>query len=536
MQNSIFHSLGIGLIFILLATGFYSCKKDDDSSGTPTVTIQAADSVRAYPGINRIILSWKVEDPAVNKAVVYCDNGDSIAIPYGGSDTMSVTFPALEGGNYSFRIYLYDGEGHVSSLSKIVTRVYGDKYIRSLTSRSVLDALYDGGAVRIAWDRPGEDMLGTEIRYLDVSGDTQYVFARPADDSAVLESYKPGTYFQYRTMYKPVPQAIDTFYAEYTSSEQWSTFYNPLLPDRGADPWVAYKDGMYYFTYTQGGSVVLYATPKMSELRNASAVTIWKAPSGTAHSHDIWAPEMHFIDHKWYVYFAADGGKDADHRLFVLENASPDPLRGTWEFKGELQEPSDQWAIDGTVLEYSGQLYMIWSGKTNGTFPQDLYIAKMSNPYTLDGSRVMISTPDHYWEENGAAINEGPEILKNKSGNVFLVYSGSGYWTDNYCLGMLSLKPGGDPLNPGDWTKSDQPLLQQSPASGAYGTGHCGFFKSRDGSEDWIIYHARSYPNAGSANPRNPRIQKITWNADGTPDFGTPVKINEKIQAPSGEF
>ncbi|HEX5552785.1 MAG TPA: family 43 glycosylhydrolase, partial [Chitinophagaceae bacterium] len=351
-----------------------------------------------------------------------------------------------------------------------------------------------------------------------------------------LRNFKPGGDFEYRTMYKPVPEAIDTFYAEYTSSEKWSTFSNPLFTDKGADPWVAYKDGMYYFTYTRGGSIVLYATKKMSELKNSSPVTIWRPPSGTKYSRNIWAPELHFIDHRWYAYFAADGGKDVDHRMFVLENSSPDPLQGTWEFKGELKEPADQWAIDGTILEYKGQLYMIWSGKTNGTFPQDLYIAKMSNPYTLEGSRVLISTPDHDWEENGAPINEGPEILKGGDGNVFIIYSGSGYWKDDYCLGMLSLKPDGDPLNPADWTKSAQPLLEESAASGAYGTGHCGFFKSRDGSEDWIIYHARSYPNGGNANPRNPRIQKIAWNADGTPDFGTPVKINENMEAPSGEF
>lgn len=522
-----------GLTFILLIAAFYSCKKDGEAVKKPVVKITAADSIKAYPGFRRMVLSWKVKDPAVKKAVAWCDNGDSIAIPYDGSGAMSVTFTQLEGGNYSFRIYLYDGQGHASSRAKIVTHVYGSRYIQSLTSRLVKDAIYDDGVVKIAWEQSTPEMLGTEIRYLDVANDTQYVFIQSNMDSVALPQYKPGTYFDYRTMYKPVPEAIDTFYAAYTSSKSFSNFSNPILTDRGADPWVIYEDGMYYFTYTQGGGITLYATKEMSELRAAEPVEVWRPEKGTAHSKNLWAPELHFINNKWYVYFAADDGHDVNHRMYVIENASPNPLQGTWEFKGELQQPSDQWAIDGTVLEYNEQLYMIWSGKTNGTFPQELYIAKMSNPYTLEGTRIKISTPQYSWEKHGAPINEGPEILKNKDGDVFVIYSGSGFWKDEYCLGMLSLRAGGDPLNPVDWTKHAQPVFEH--ADGAYGTGHCSFFTSRDGTENWILYHARSQPNNGSGR-RTPRMQKFTWNADGTPDFGTPVKINTSIQAPSGEF
>lgn len=71
--------------------------------------------------------------------------------------------------------------------------------------------------------------------------------------------------------------------------------------------------------------------------------------------------------------------------------------------------------------------------------------------------------------------------------------------------------------------------------SGAFGPGHNGFFKSPDSTEDWIIYHARNLPNNGSTNYRNPRIQKVTWNDGGTPNFGEPVKIGEEIKMPSGE-
>jgi hypothetical protein len=221
--------------------------------------------------------------------------------------------------------------------------------------------------------------------------------------------------------------------------------------------------------------------------------------------------------------------------MYVVENSSPTPIEGTWVFKGKVSDATNMWAIDGTVLNHNGQLYMLWSGGNAGAAPQNIYIAKMSNPWTISSEKVMISTPTYDWEKKGNAINEGPQVLINPQGQVFVVYSGSGYWVDGYCLGLLTLKANGDPMNAADWTKKNTPVFSMKAASNAYGTGHNGFFKSPDSTEDWIIYHARNLPNGGDGNARNPRIQRFTWNVDGTPGFGEPVPINQPLKRPSGE-
>jgi len=312
------------------------------------------------------------------------------------------------------------------------------------------------------------------------------------------------------------------------------TFTNPLIP-RGADPWVIQQNGMYYFTYTQGSKLVLYATKYMSELAAAERFDAWIPPSGMPYSKNIWAPEMHQINGKWYIYFAADDGGNANHRMYVVENSSEDPLQGEWVFKGKVADTTDQWAIDGTILQYKAQLYMIWSGGNAGAAPQRIYLAKMSDPWTISSERVVIAEPTYPWEKNGSAINEGPEVLINNSGNVFVAYSGSGYWVDTYCLGLLSLKADGDPMNATNWTKNPTPVFLMSGSAQVYGPGHNGFFKSPDGKEDWMIYHARNLPQAGDNNPRKAHIQSFTWKADGTPNFGDPLKIDEPIKKPSGE-
>jgi GH43 family beta-xylosidase len=316
------------------------------------------------------------------------------------------------------------------------------------------------------------------------------------------------------------------------------TFKNPLLTG-GPDPWVIQKDTNYYYTNTLGNRIVIYKTSKMSKLRNAITTIIWSPPATGSYSKNIWAPEIHYVQNKWYIYFAADDGNNENHRMYVLENTSSDPLTGTWEFKGKITDPrDDKWAIDATRFDDSGQQYLIWSGWPGDIDgKQNIYIAKMKDPRTIEGNRVMISTPTYNWEVNGAPpqVNEAPQILKNSSGKIFLTYSASGCWTDDYALGLLSLKDGGDPLNPADWTKSSSPVFTTNSSGGVFGPGHNAFFMSRDNTENWIIYHANSSSGQGCGDSRSPRMQKFTWKSDGTPDFGSPLSINASIKIPSGE-
>ncbi|HUR11151.1 MAG TPA: glycoside hydrolase family 43 protein [Flavitalea sp.] len=317
------------------------------------------------------------------------------------------------------------------------------------------------------------------------------------------------------------------------------SFVNPLLTS-GPDPWVIKKDSFYYYTHTLGNRIALWKTKKMSELRNVSPVTIWQAPASGSNSRNIWAPEIHYLDNKWYAYYTAGSSSDlATQRTFVLENISSDPLSGSWVDKSRLRDSTeDFFAIDGTVLEYNSKKYFAWSGQASpADNTQRIYISAMSNPWTLEGRRVLISSPDYSWERVGAspAVNEGPEFLINPAGKLFLIYSASGCWTDDYTLGMMRLKDGGDPLVPSDWTKVASPVFVKQPSNGAYGPGHNSFFKSLNGSEDWILYHANPASGQGCADQRSPRMQKFSWNADGSPNFGVPVKINTNVKKPAGE-
>lgn len=327
------------------------------------------------------------------------------------------------------------------------------------------------------------------------------------------------------------------------SAQHRRTFNNPLLPS-GADPWIIQHGAFYYYMQTMGDRLKIWKTRDPAELGKAISKTVWLPPAHTAYSRDIWAPELHFIQGKWYIYFAADDGHNRTHRIYVLENASGNPLEGQWIFKGKLSDRKDKWAIDPSVFQYRNHWYLLWAGwKDNKNGQQDIYIARMKNPWTIEGDRVRISAPVFGWEMHGdlpagndvrhVNVNEGPEILKHH-GDVFLIYSASGCWTDYYALGMLTLMNKNKLLDSASWKKSPKPVFRQSPKNGVYATGHNSFFKSPDGRQYWILYHANNHPGDGCGGKRSPRMQSFGWNKDGSPDFGEPVSIHTSLALPSG--
>ena len=233
-------------------------------------------------------------------------------------------------------------------------------------------------------------------------------------------------------------------------------------------------------------------------------------------SDHIWAPELHLIDGKWFIYYAADDGKNENHRMWVLESESSDP-RGKYRCRGQLE--TQGWAIDGTILTLEdGRRYFFWSGwpgSSNGQ--QNLYVAPMKDPATISGARVLIASPSCPWERVEMPICEGPQVLRRNK-EIFIVYSASASWTADYCLGLLHNRTG-KILDPNAWVKHG-PVFKKTDQ--VWGVGHCSFVKSLCQTEDWIVYHSKSSRKPGWRD-RDVHAKRFTWTSDGFPDFGSPV-------------
>jgi GH43 family beta-xylosidase len=205
---------------------------------------------------------------------------------------------------------------------------------------------------------------------------------------------------------------------------------------------------------------------------------------------------------------------------------------GPYTFKADLLDPTQDntWELDPTILQLNGQLYLLGTYYTGS---QPMFIRPLSNPWTASGTRRLLATPTYSWATIGGAVNEAPEVIQH-GGKTFIAFSASHCSTPDYKLGLLTWN-GGDPLNSSSWVKTATPVFQRSNANGVYGPGHNGFFKSPDGTEDWIVYHAVTSSAGGCDMNRSTRAQKITWNADGTPNFGVPAALSTPLAVPSGE-
>ncbi|MEL7585646.1 MAG: glycoside hydrolase family 43 protein [Prolixibacteraceae bacterium] len=333
------------------------------------------------------------------------------------------------------------------------------------------------------------------------------------------------------------------------------TYTNPLLPS-GARPWATfYKDNYYYFQ-DAGDQITLWKTSDITELRNAPKKDVWIPRDKTNSSH-IWGPEMHYMNGKWYIYFAADDGNTDNHQIYVIENSSEDPIEGEFTMKGRVRtDQNNSWGIHASVFCHRNEWYMIWSGwqtRRVEAETQCIYIARMENPWTLASERVLISKPEYEWERqwinpDGSKtgypiyVNEDPQYFytKDKS-KVLIYYSASGTWTPYYAVGMLVADANADLLDPASWKKSDQPVFKQNPDNQVFSTGTPCFIPSPDQKEIYFLYQARpteKEPYGSLPSPdtdtRSPRLQKMGWDEKGFPAFGEAQSEIENIVRPSG--
>lgn len=315
------------------------------------------------------------------------------------------------------------------------------------------------------------------------------------------------------------------------------SFTNPVITSQ--DPYLVRWLGDYYYSDSDGDTIYLRRSPTLTGLKQQVPRAIWTSPLRGRDGHaNIWGPEIHEINGKWYIYFAADYHTDGRHRLYVLEGGT-DPLGAyhvadTGAPNGQIVESTGRWAIDPNVFFGPDQnLYMTWSCTDDdiGKLPQSLCIARMSDALHVGSSTVRISSPTEAWETRGGAIQEGPVGFLH-DGAAYLTYSANASWTtSDYAVGVL-INRSGDLLDPNAWTKRGPILTSHGKA---YGPGSVVFVESPDATELWGAYHAYDRLDCAAWGCRSIRMQKVTWDADGTPLMGYPVDPNVAMRVPSGE-
>ena len=124
-------------------------------------------------------------------------------------------------------------------------------------------------------------------------------------------------------------------------------YKNPFIVER-ADPYITKgSDGYYYFTasypaYLNVDSgydrIILRRSKTVEGLSSAEEKEIWHAHSEGIMSKHIWAPEIHEICGKWYIFFAAGNSDDVWHiRPYMLKLEGSDPINDKWVELGKVK-------------------------------------------------------------------------------------------------------------------------------------------------------------------------------------------------------
>lgn len=293
-------------------------------------------------------------------------------------------------------------------------------------------------------------------------------------------------------------------------------FKNPIITHkeseygRTADPYVLRYNGIYYHCYMKRDGVYLTEADKLWNIGTGREMRIF---ADTEYAMEWYAPELHRIDNKWYIYGAPSLDGEEAHSMCVLEYDGETPM-GSYEFKGKMRGIEGEWSIDGTVFEHDGIKLFVW------TDCGQIYIAEMESPYSLKGeAKILAKCAELEFEQRCGRIIEGPAVLK-RGDKIHIVYSANNSKSDEYCLGILSWC-GGDIFDSSNWIKCEEAVFEKT--DDIFGPGHCSFTTvTEDGEEsDYIVYHANLESGSGW-DGRCVWIQKFSWDENDMPVFGKP--------------
>lgn len=210
---------------VVLVLVIHSCTGADEylkfTEGGEISYTGKIDSLKFFPGRNRVkIEGLIISDPKVSELRIYWNNKkDSAVVPInrtGGIDVVSKIIDNLPENIYNFEVRTFDAKGNSSIPVTTSVEIYGDRYESSLiNSKFVTNNVIVGSSLTVNFESVStkSGIVGSEIEYTTVSDIKKTVFVDVNTTSFVINDFKNGSTYRYRTLYKPVANAIDSFHA-----------------------------------------------------------------------------------------------------------------------------------------------------------------------------------------------------------------------------------------------------------------------------------------------------------------------------------
>ena len=321
-------------------------------------------------------------------------------------------------------------------------------------------------------------------------------------------------------------------FAVQATAQATTNFRAPLVYGYQADPMMTYYNGNYYlYVDDQLGYDRMRKSPSLAGLGSAASEVFYVGTGGI--KPGVNCVYIFHWNSNWYQYCGNGSGG-----TLVLESATDDPS-SAYSYMGELDTPTGYTGYAEWPFQVGSQIYMLFTNNATSTTLHSIWAAKFSDPVTRTGAWSIIATPNSgtgSWEcGDSRCIDEGGSVVVHGS-NAFLLFSAGGYESPDYCVGMLTASSSSDLTVQSNWTKSTGCVVARNDAASVYGPGSALWFKSPDGTQDWIAYHVKtSTANQKNGDDRKLEAMQVTWDGSGNPVFSTPYAVDTYHTLPSGD-
>ena len=484
-------------------------RQDETDKGS--VLIAVTEDFLHYKEIGTIRISDKEIEKA---AATYCEKGGAYKITFisGGekklfklSDLNSLKGEPVEGcacGDIAPEIENTGIEGAHPSCQIEIDDSIADKLLKKLiTPKNIAIEVPKEKTVRC----PG---CIAAIRAKAVYSDGSVDEKRVDWDISGVDFTKPGRY-------------------EIEGTVHQDHFDFPIAENR-ADPCMARWQGKYYFIATDDSSheknIYIRCADSIPELVHAPEHKILDAFTYPDIGGLLWAPELHEIGGRLYIFHAATPGpffNEESHIMVLKDGGDPTkaedwsrPVRVAKADGSDLAEAGKTITLDMTTFSWNNADYAVWSQRE--FLPKDLgawlYIAKLDsdNPTRLASEPLVLSKPDYGWANNHTFVDEGPFALI-RDGKLWLSFSSAAVDT-TYVVSFLTLEEGKDPLVISNWVKANYPAMTSRCVEGEFGTGHNAYVTDDDGKV-YNTYHARP----GMKAPRSAGVRRVHFDCYNEP-------------------
>lgn len=216
-------------ILVMSILSFTSCEDFMDVhkeyiEGGEIIYAPKPDSVSFIAGKGRILFNSRTYNaPNVRSIDVYWNGGlDSLIIPVELNtdyDSISVILDNMEEKSYTFNIQTTDNYGHKSLFMTDFGTSYGETYLSMLSDRRIKALSLSDKEGTVEWYSAPNGLVRNEIRYLKNDGSQTVVKIPSTDHQAKLPDLKAGSSFEFRSLFIPEEECIDTFATAWKTSE-----------------------------------------------------------------------------------------------------------------------------------------------------------------------------------------------------------------------------------------------------------------------------------------------------------------------------